>query len=69
MSTLETLPYFRLASWPSCHSREVPSSSAEGVRPLDQQSWSHDASLFFSKLVLDKEVTVTVQVTTALLGG
>ena len=45
----------------------VLKAALAGVRPLDQQSWSYDTSVSFSKLVLDKEVTITVQVNTALL--
>ena len=69
MSTLETLPYIlpasELAIMPPALEKFpalVLKAALAGVRPLDQQSWSYHTSLSFSKLVLDKEVTVTFQV-------
>ena len=48
--------------------RKVPALAMKaclaGVRPLGDHTWRHDTALFFSSLVLEKEVTVTVQVGT-----
>ena len=60
------LPASELAIMPPALEKYAPQAvkaTLAGVKPLnDHHTWSHETSLYFSTLVLEKHVTVTVQV-------